>query len=122
MKEYLIAKHIFLLTQILGNIKPPIPTPRPKGIENKGYEDETVDHLSRLSQNMDEIMDQKVEQSRNPALAENIYESLDFRSSIDVDSEDDHLPDILKHTKSIKSRNEDTTDEIYESFDHYQVI
>ena len=67
-------------------------------------------------------MDQKVEQGRNPALTENIYESLDFRSSIDVDSEDDHLPDILKHTKSIKSRNEDTTDEIYESFDHYQVI
>ena len=71
---------------------------------------------------MDEFIDQKGAQSRNPALTENIYESLDFRSSIDVDSEDDHLPDILKHTKSIESRNEDTTDEIYESFDHYQVV
>ena len=71
---------------------------------------------------MEEIITQKEERSGNPALTENIYESLDFRSSIDVDSEDDHLPDILKHTKSIKSRNEDTTDEIYESFDHYQVV
>ena len=66
-------------------------------------------------------MDDERESRRNPCLSENIYESLDFRESIDVDSEDDNLPDILKHTNSTKSRKRDNTDEIYESLDHYQV-
>ena len=71
---------------------------------------------------MDKNLDQERTPSRNPPLGENIYESLDFRESNDVESEDDHLPDILKHTKSTKSRDKDDTDKIYESLDNYQVV
>ena len=102
-----------------GKIKPPIPTPRPK---DEPSETESMNHLSHRSQNEDTTMDDERESRRNPCLSENIYESLDFRESIDVDSEDDNLPDILKHTNSTKSRKRSTTDEIYESLDHYQVI
>lgn len=81
-----------------------------------------MSHLSHRSQNGDINVDHDRESRRNPGLSENIYESLDFRESIDIDSEDDNLPDILKHTNSTKSRNKNTTDEIYESLDHYQVV
>ena len=101
-----------------GKIKPPIPTPRPK---DEPSETESMNLLSHRSGNEDTTMDDERESRRNPCLSENIYESLDFRESIDVDSEDDNLPDILKHTNSTKSRKRSTTDEIYESLDHYQV-
>ena len=81
-----------------------------------------MNHFIHQSENEDIDMDNDRESRRNPCLKENIYESLDFRESIDVDSEDDNLPDILKHTNSTKSRNKNTTDEIYESLDHYQVV
>ena len=43
---------------------------------------------------------------------------MDFRGSLDIDSEDEQLPDILRHTKS-KTRK--PVEEIYESLDRYQV-
>ena len=102
---------------IKGKAKPPIPTPRPKDTEHKSYAEDNVD---APSQNTASNIDQ--ERARNPGLSENIYESLDFRESIDIDSDDDHLPDILKHTKSTKSRNQNSSQEIYESLDQYQVM
>jgi len=98
-----------------GKTKPPIPTPRPNDTKHKSYKEDNVDHRSQSpAPNINQ------EGTRNPGLGENIYESLDFRESIDIDSEDDHLPDILKHTKSTKSRTKSSSEEIYENLEPYQ--
>ena len=48
----------------------------------------------------------------------NIYETLDFRGSLNVHAGEEKLPDILMHT--LPNQNEQH-EEIYESLDIYQV-
>ena len=49
---------------------------------------------------------------------ENIYETLDFRGSLNVQASDEKLPDILMHTRPTQNKQ---PEEIYETLDTYQV-
>ena len=48
----------------------------------------------------------------------NIYETLDFRGSLNVQASDEKLPDILMHTRPTQNKQ---PEEIYETLDTYQV-
>ena len=48
----------------------------------------------------------------------NIYETLDFRGSLNVQAGEEKLPDILMHTRPTQNKQ---PEEIYETLDTYQV-
>ena len=48
----------------------------------------------------------------------NIYETLDFRGSLNVQAGEEKLPDILMHTRTTQNKQ---PEEIYETLDTYQV-
>ena len=100
-----------------GKRKPPIPTPRPKGLGLRNFDgcrapmNSTLDVMSP-----DHEINSNNEDHRNEK--GNIYETLDFRGSLNLEAGDEKLPDILMHT--LLNQNEQH-EEIYESLDIYQV-
>ena len=98
--------------------KPPIPTPRPKdlGLRNlDGYHVRPISSTLDMTSPAHEISSNTEDNLKEEG---NIYETLDFRGSLNVQASDEKLPDILMHTRPTQNKQ---PEEIYETLDTYQV-
>ena len=98
--------------------KPPIPTPRPKdlGLHNlNGNRFRPMNYTLGMV-NLDHESNDNPEDHGNEE--GNIYETLDFRGSLNVQAGEEKLPDILMHTRTTQNKQ---PEEIYETLDTYQV-
>ena len=98
--------------------KPPIPTPRPKdlGLHNSNGNRFRPMNSTLGMVNLDHENNGNPEDHGNEE--GNIYETLDFRGSLNVHAGEEKLPDILMHTRPTQNKQ---PEEIYETLDTYQV-
>ena len=113
-----ITSTIYTFDDIIGTIKPPIPTPRPKDIDMSHYKHTGFDDISSNSPTLCQGGNNIWESEGQTDGCENIYETLDFRGSLNIDSDHRHLPDILRDTKPMSRR---LSEDIYECLEGYQV-